>query len=274
MIKLSDRLPIRLQCLEWVIATLLVWLALIAVPLSLGQLSLSWDALNHHIYLGWTAENQRLERDYLAAGVQAFQFPYTYWPAYYLAISGASGLVAGVLLNTLHAMLAPAIWLVAKICIPGQTVYDALMRLFGTILAFLSPVVVSLLDTTSNDLISAAPLVWAVAVAILSHNPPTKNQHAAFFYVVFSGLLTGVSVALKLSNGPLAILLPGLWWFAGRSFSTKFYLTFIGCGATLLGFVLIYGYWGYLLWTHFGNPIYPFFNDLFDPLRRLTGWRP
>lgn len=274
MIKLENTLSVRALRYEWIIATALVWLALIAVPVTLGGMSLGWDALNHHIYLGWNAENQRLDQDYLAAGVQAFQFPYTYWPAYRLASEGASGIEAGLILNSIHATAAPAIWLIGKYCIPGQTFFDAMMRVLGTLLAFTSAVVVSLLDTTNNDILAAIPLIWAISIAMWPCHFTKFSSRTTFLTVTFSGLLTGAAVAFKLSNGPLAILLPGLWWFGARSFPTKMLLTFIGCVATLAGFALIYGYWGILLWSHFGNPIHPFYDGLFEPIRRLTGWTP
>jgi hypothetical protein len=42
----------------------------------------------------------------------------------------------------------------------------------------------------------------------------------------------------------------------------------------LAGFTICYGYWGWQLWTHFGNPIYPFYDAQFAPLRALLGWQP
>lgn len=274
MIKLGTNLPTRVQHFELVFVTFIVWLAFISVPLLLGGMSLGWDALNHHIYLGWNAEGQRLNHDYLAAGVQAFQFPYTYWPAYRLAIDGVSGSQAGVILNSLYVLSAPPIWLISRACIPGSTVFDTLMRILGTLLAFMSGVIVSLLDTTNNDLLSAIPLIWAIALAIDSCNLSLSRSNSRYFIIAFSGLLTGVSVALKLSNGPIAILIPALWCACKGRPLTRLGLVITGSAATLIGFGVTYGYWGYLLWSHFGNPIFPFYDNLFDPVRRLTGWTP
>ncbi len=54
---------------------LFTWLAFIAIPLSLGQIGISWDALNHQIYLGWSAESPRFDLDFLAASYQSSSFP-------------------------------------------------------------------------------------------------------------------------------------------------------------------------------------------------------
>ena len=92
--------------------------------------------------------------------------------------------------------------------------------------------------------------------------------------IVLSGLFAGVSVAFKLSNGPLAILLPIVWLFAADTLFGRIRLVTIGSIATLFGFAITYGYWGSLLWSHFGNPVYPFYDHLFAPIRNLTGWQP
>ena len=113
---------------ELAAVTVVMWMALVSVPLGLGAIGISWDALNHHIYLGWTAEQPRFDRDFLAASYQAFQFPYLYWPVYKLAAAGLSGAAAGVVLASLHAVAVPAVWLIARSCIPGPTAFDVLLR--------------------------------------------------------------------------------------------------------------------------------------------------
>ena len=54
--KPSDTLR-RLERLELPFVLIVLWLIFISVPLYLDRLGLSWDALNHHIYLGWVADS-------------------------------------------------------------------------------------------------------------------------------------------------------------------------------------------------------------------------
>ena len=151
--------------LGWVMLAAVIGLCLI--PISLGQIGISWDMLNHHIYLGWAAEHPRFDRDYLAASYQGYQFPYLYWPLYKLAVGGASGVTAGLVLALLHLVTVPPVWLLARVCIPGEQWFDVGMRTVAVAVAFSSGVVLSLFDSTSNDLMAAAPLVWALAFAFL-----------------------------------------------------------------------------------------------------------
>lgn len=265
----EGRLP-----LKWEFAAVMVvmWVALVSIPLGLGVIGISWDALNHHIYLGWTAERARFDRDLLAASYQAFQYPYLYWPVYKLATSGFSGAAAGVVLASLHAVAVPAVWLIARSCIPGSTALDALLRSLAVVLAFLSILVLSLFDSTSNDLLAAIPLVWSIALGLIAmENPPSHRRLAC---IAASGVLAGVSVAFKLSNGPLAVLGPVLWVCAGPSWGPRLRAVLIGSVGAIAGFLLAYGYWAWQLWTQVGNPIYPFADEYFQPLRQWLGWKP
>jgi hypothetical protein len=244
-------------------------LCFIAIPLFLGHIGISWDALNHHFYLGWSAEQSRLSRDYVPAGYQAYQYPYLYWPVYKLAFAGASGTTTGVVLALLNTTAIPPVWMMARSCIPETDAFSAAMRVVAVLLAFLSGVVLSLFDATSNDLLAGIPLIWAYALAL---QPVAEVRAGDMRYATLSGAAAGMAVAFKLSNGPLAIVLPLLWlWPAGPPIR-RIARSIVAGLALLASYTLLYGYWGWELWTHFGNPIYPMYDDWFARLRDLSGW--
>lgn len=269
---LNSSLPPRaLRCEPW-----LVWLAgtlaFAAVPLYLGEIGLSWDALNHHIYLGWVAEHPRFDLDLAAAGNQAYQYPYLYWPVYRLAMAGASGVTAGVVLAALQALAVPPVWVVARWVCPGTTAMDVLLRLLAVVLAFLGGVTLSMLDSTSNDMVAAIPFLWAVALGTLAARSASAVSARRLTFA--SGLLAGVSVAFKLSNGPLALVLPFLWCLNAGHPREALRRVFLAGLAAVAACFLAYGAWGWQLWQHFGNPIYPFDDGRFEALRSALGWHP
>lgn len=263
----------RLLAAELVLVVLIVWVVLISIPLWQGSLSLTSDALNHHIYLGWEAQSSRFELDFLAASYQSYQFPYVYWPAYKLAVSGASGVVAGVTLASLNVLLVPPIWMLARNCMPGRQFFDTVMRIFAVLLAFMTGAILLLVNTTSNDLLASIPMAWAVALAL----SPLDAQRAAWMAprvsIFLSGLSGGIAVALKLSNGPIAVLLPVLWLASAREVRPAISRAVLGSATAMAGFLLAYGYWGYLLTRAFGNPIFPFYEGQFAFLREAFGWQ-
>ena len=227
-----------------------MWMVFVSIPLYLGGIGLSWDGLNHQIYLGWVADSPRFDKDYMAALLQSYQFPYLYWPVYKLAMSGVSGVTAGVVLSSLHLIAVPPVWMVSKALIPGKDLSGIALRAAAVALAFMSAVPLKTLEATGNDLLAAAPMLWAVAIAfkalasVNSGSERTSTTRAA----ILSGLFGGVAVAAKLSNGPLVVLLPCLFLFVqGRPLDRLKWVTLNGV-AVGIGFLVTYGYWGYQLW--------------------------
>jgi hypothetical protein len=270
---LERAVPAALLRWEGALVCLVAWGFLLAIPLSLGELGLGWDALNHHIYLGWTAEQHRFDRDFLGAGYQSFQSPYLNWPVYKMAAAGWTGVSAGAVLALLHMVAVWPIWMLARACVPGGSVFDVAMRTLAVALAFVSSVVLSAFGSSMNDLLAAAPLAWSVALGMQPMARAADTGPAvARRYVVLSGLCAGLAVALKLSNGPLAVLMPGLWLLCARELRGRLEAVLLGSLGVMTGFVLGYGHWGWLLWRHFGNPVFPFYDHWFAPLRGWLGW--
>ena len=250
------------------------WLAFVSVPLYLGNIGLGWDGLNHQIYLGWVANQPRFDKDYMAASLQAYQFPYLYWPVYKLAVSGFDGRTAGIVLSTLHLIAVPPVWMIARTLMPERSYFGFFMRFSAVALAFMSAVPLKLLEATGNDVLAAAPFLWALAFALKAVAPLDKGKYNPIAkYAWLSGFLGGVAVACKLSNGPLALLLPLIFIFSNAPLVDRL-RSALFCGiSVLIGFALSYGYWGFQLWVHFGNPFFPFYDGYFDSVRALTGWR-
>ena len=190
---------------------LAAWMAFVAIPLALGEIGLSWDALNHHIYLGWTAQSPRFDRDMFAAGGQTTQFPYLYWPVYKLFALDVPGKWAGAVLATLYLAAVPPVWLVANACIQGDAPFERLMRLLAVILAFATGRDAVAVRLHVERLLAAVPLAWAVAFGL---HPDRRG-------IVLSGLCAGTAVAFKLSNGPIAIVLPLLWLMGAQPLKQK-----------------------------------------------------
>ena len=49
---------------------------------------LHWDALNYHLYLGFSALNDRFAQDFFAAGAPSYLNPYAYVPLYLMVKAG------------------------------------------------------------------------------------------------------------------------------------------------------------------------------------------
>ena len=249
----------RAHAAELALFTLAAALAAAALPLHAGYLGWSWDALNHHIYLGYVAESPRFDRDVIAASYQSYQYPYLYWPVYRLSLLDGGGAAAGALWAALQAgLLLPPVWLLSLRLLPQRTpaAWGVAERAAACALAFMSAIVVGGLEMTSNDLLAAVPLLWAFAV--MAAEPATDRRAAV------AAALWGVSAAFKLSNALFLPLLV-LWWLARRGVPSVRRGLAVAAGARL-GFGLAYAPWGWQLWQLTGNPFYPFLKAYFGPV--------
>jgi hypothetical protein len=240
--------------------------ALCGVLTALGSLyagvwGWSWDALNHHVYLGLISEAPRWHLDVTAASVQGWQYPYLYWPVYRLTLLPVHGAIAGALWAALLcALIVPPVWLTSLRLLPrlDDTPKGAIQAGFersaACAMALLSVVVLSSLGTTANDPLAAVPLLWAVALMTV---PAPTNQRAAV-----AAALWGVSTAFKLSNA-LAIPLLLVWWWRGPGWPLPLRRGLGVCVGALVGYTAAYAPWGWQLWQQMGNPFYPFFQSVF-----------
>ena len=92
-----------------------VYLACVALALACNYLlgkDMAWDTLNYHLYLGFSALNDRFRQDYFAAGFLAYLNPYAYVPFYAMVRAGLPALVIGSAFAIAHSVI---LWLVFEL---------------------------------------------------------------------------------------------------------------------------------------------------------------
>jgi hypothetical protein len=242
-------------------ASLVVGCAALALTLlasARGSFGWSWDALNHHIYLGMIAEKQRWANDVAAAASQTYQYPYLYWPAYRLSLAHGSGAGFGALWAAIQAaLIMMPIWVLTFRLFPdGEARLEArAYRLLACALALSSLPVIAVLGTTANDVLAALPVLWAIAIGI--------GFPGRWWSAVGAAALLGVAVAFKYSS---VLLLPALAVIAWQPAVPRLPLRLLSAMALALvvGFAVLYLPWGWQLWRQTGNPFYPHFGSLFS----------
>ena len=246
---------------EAVCCWLVGWAAFVAWALLQGR-DITFDALNHHFYLGAVAaDHGRMARDFLAAGLQAYQAPYAHLPL--AAMTRALWPTWAVLatLATLQSLAIPALWCICAALFPAATAADRLRRLGAVAAALASPVVLGQIGSTFVDLTAAIPLLAAVALLLA----PGASLPGGSRRIVAAGALAGISVALKLTNAPFAAALPVFTLLAGARVRPLQRLRHsIVLAASMAGaFALAYAPWGAALWSTRDNPFFPLFNGWF-----------
>jgi hypothetical protein len=255
-----NRLPVYLACT--VLALIINYL--------LGK-DMAWDALNHHLYAGFSAVNDRFAQDYFAAGPQAYVNPYAYVPFYALVSSGLSALQMASLLAVAHSVI---LWLTYELALAvfpsGSSASRAVFAVCAVALAAVNPVLIqqigsSFADITTAELVLAGWLLLATTI-----RAPSAPR------VIFAATLLGAATAFKLTNAVHAVSAAVLLVMLPRSLGSRIrygaaYLIAFG-----LSFAVICAPWSYRLEKRFGNPFFPLLNNVFrspefttEPLRHF-----
>ena len=216
-------------------------------------LDVNWDLRNYHYYDAYAFLTGRLGWDLVPAQVQTFHNPLPDLPFYAMVqaipsprviafLMAVPAGIAAFLLLRLLARLFPedmpdrAWWIVAAFAI-GVT--GASGR--------------AMLGCTMNEW----PPAMLLMAALACESP------------VLAGAALGLAVGAKLTYAVFAfgMLLANLgsspWRMSVRR-SALF------AASLFAGFLAAYGFWGFTLWQQFGNPFFPYFNDIF----RSPWWEP
>ena len=229
-----------------------------AISIAMGQ-DANWDLQNYHYYDPWAWwAGRSLDRDIAAAQLQTFLNPFLDLPFYAMVARDWDPRVVSAVLALPAGIGA---WLLAKLAwllfdgdnAPSRTVATAASLAIGLTAAM----AVGTLGTTMNDWPGAA---LTLAALFIVARGITRRETLPARTLIAAGLLMGIASGLKLTVATFAVglcvailLRPG----AARRVRDAFAFGV----AVLAGFAISYGYWGWTLWSHFGNPIFPYANE-------------
>jgi hypothetical protein len=224
-----------------------------------GQ-DLNWDQINYHYYSGYLATNlERIREDFFAASIQGYLAPFSFLPFYLFASSGLPALAVSSLLVVVHAINVVLLWLVAKnLSIDVLPSTRLLFNWFAVLIGTLSPIFLTQVGSSFNDVIVSIPVLAAFAVVTGRGTLASRSM--------ISGLLAGVAISLKLTNLPFAVGLGAAIFLHSKAngFRGMLHQSLLFSLSVVGGFLLIAGVWVGLLWREFGNPFFPFFNKFFQ----------
>ncbi|MDD4615498.1 MAG: hypothetical protein PHW76_00015 [Alphaproteobacteria bacterium] len=244
------------------------------LALALGQ-DANWDLRNYHYYNAYAFLNDRHAVDLLPS-----QTPYFYNPLmdvpFYLLATHAPAMVAGFAQGAVQGLNFVLLFMVAHavLVIPGAMRKVAVCAALA-LLGMLGGGGIAQIGTTFGDNITSLG-IFASAALIVRHldRLVSINAHKAFALALVFGIPAGMMVGLKLPSVVYAVGLTGGLLFVGRTWRRGFWLGFAFGVGVLAGCTITLGHWAYFLQTHFGSPLFPYFNNIFhSPLAPLTSAR-
>lgn len=242
------------------------WMTAAAVALALGR-DVNPDLQNYHFYNAYALLDGRWALDLAPAGMHSFLHPGLDLP-YYLMTRGplnAWPWLVTVLQAVYFGVLASLVLAVANLCCHGDARRLTGASLLVALLGLTGAATLPEAGATQNDVQVGCLVLGALLALLLAAGADDGGiRRRAAWLRLLAGFLGGAVLALKLTavvyvpSLAVAAALAARGGAAGRLWS----VAILALGGTL-GFALVYGFWGWLLWERFGSPFGPFFNDVF-----------
>jgi hypothetical protein len=229
----------------------------------------SWDTLDYHFYNGFAVVNGKVWSNIQVAMHQTYFNPLLDIPFYLLVVTMPPTMVAAILAGV-QSLLYVLLFLLG--CTVLAPMFRSRRNLFAlaTFLALIgvaAPVNILEVGTAYGDNTTAVAVMASLFLIVRGIDRRIFPDY--IWYSVAAGALVGFATGLKLTNAPFAIAL--IIVLASRVVLDRspdgvriaLYSTLAG-GCTMTGvFLLLYGWWAMELLTHFGNPLFPSFNNVF-----------
>ncbi len=224
----------------------------------------NWDLRNYHYYNAYAFLAGREGYDLLAAQLPTFFNPLIDLP-FFLATQAWPARLVGFALGTVQGLnILPLYGIshaVLRIAPVGRR------RLVAAALALLGMTgagALSELGTTFYDnVVSLGPLA-ALWLVLRDHSAQREAPlRATWRNLVLAGLISGIAVGLK---EPIVTIVAGLclaFLFAPARPARRLALALLFGAGAALGMAATSGFWMLHLWRAYGNPIFPFYNEIF-----------
>jgi len=223
-----------------------------------------WDLRYYHLYAPWAYLHDRYLYDIGPAQEQGFLNPTADLLLYGLISSplNEAPRIIAFIMGAVHGINAAV--LLAIVCYvirPFQAMERWTLRAVAWLMGVSGAGFVSLVGTSSNDLTSSL-FVMGSLLGVLNV-AGSANERGAEVGFAGSGILAGIGIGLKYTS---AVYAPGLGVVAlvvAARRRTVGGLVVFGLGA-LIGFLAVAGHHMFVLWQAFGNPTFPYLNQIFQ----------
>jgi hypothetical protein len=223
-----------------------------------------WDLRYYHLYAPWAYLHDRYLYDVGPAQEEGFLNPIADFLLYGLISSplNETPRIVAFIMGAVHGVDAALIFAIARHVIrPPDPAERWTLRSVAWLMGVSGAGFVSLLGTSSNDLTSALFVLGSLLGVLKVAD--RGDRHGTCHVFAVAGLLAGLGIALKYTS---AVFAPGLGIvavLAALRQKTVGGLIVFGVAASL-GFLAVAGHHMLTLWSDFGNPVFPYMNQIFQ----------
>lgn len=220
-----------------------------------------FDLLNYHYYCADALLHGRFRVDQDVAQLQTYHFALLDLPFYCFVQTLPPRLVAFAM-GALQGLSAVVTYFVARRVLrsllgAGRT--TTAISLLATATGVYGPVAYETLGTTADDYYPATLILAALLVVLRAHQDGRGGPTWPLQCGVLFGLAVGGKLTVHLFLWPLLVTAV----MARRPPEKRRHVAGLVLLGAALGFLATGGYWLADLYARFGNPVFPYYNDLF-----------
>lgn len=221
----------------------------------------NWDLKDYHFYNAYAFLHHRLDWDFIPAQKPNFYNPIFELVNYFIINYFPDPRLVQFTLGIFHGA---AVYFLFKIACYVIRTEKTFWRYFCIILAVFLGVKgaasISQIGTTQNESQISVFIMAAVFLALKFIN---TNESKKNYFCLLSGLILGFGVGFKLTaiSYSLAFFIALLFYKKPDKKHIK--LVFLTGVVFSLGFLMTAGFWMLVLYKHFHNPFFPYYNNIF-----------
>ena len=232
----------------------------------------SWDFRNYHWYIPYAFLNDRMGIDIAVAHQGSYYNPLSDVPFYWLAVHTTSWFAIAVLGLFQAANIVP-LYVLARntLRMEQRELASAALAFFG----MTGGLTLCLYGTHYYDNVMSLFILTSLAILVAKRETLAQGSPKnTFLWCALAGFLVGGTAGLKLPEMPFAVGFAAALLAVGGSRKHLFTRLAAGGLGGLAGFLLFAGYWMWRMDVLTGNPLFPYFNDVFhSPLALSSPYR-
>ena len=214
------------------------------------------DFENYHYYLPWSFVHGKTFTFIALALENSYHNPLADLPTYFIVkhfndfpvvLSAYHGVFWGILIFVFYQF--------CRLVTHKETYW-----LLATFLAMTGFAVMSQLGTSSNEITVNIGVLFGLYL-VYREVFVLKTERLKIFF--FAGLSLGAMLGLKLTVIIYCIALGMTLILFYKKWQKPLRVVSVFAFGGLIGFFLVYGWWGFILWQHMQNPMFPYLNNVF-----------
>jgi hypothetical protein len=203
---------------------------------------LNFDSLNYHYYIAHSFWSGKVLSLYFPASIQSYLNPISFTFYYLLLESGLRDYWIAVTLAFIHLLNVPLLWIIAR-----KLTHNIWLVVLLCLLAIATNIYWSLVGASFVEPILSIFIL--LCILLLSEPNNLWKQSGAFF---IAGVLLGFKITGVIYVLPLFIFI--------RPEIKTYTIIF---SVVVAGFMVSGGWWYYYIYLETGNPLFPFYNNIF-----------